>query len=237
MGLASKSIHPPRAGAKTSGVTVLDRIRRLIEESGVGPGGKLPPERDMAAQLRVGRPAVREAIKALVSLDVLESRRGDGTYLRSAAPFEDAPSLRPSNAQPDLIELLELRKMIEPRAAALAAARATPQQVARIEKELRAQENNLEDLRAFAVHDYRFHHEILSAAGNRLLSRFEAFLAPLLRKSRELTIHTTPSLELVSRQHRAIFTAIRLGEPQFAERAMTEHLQTMGIDLISGMRR
>jgi GntR family transcriptional repressor for pyruvate dehydrogenase complex len=190
----------------------------------------------MAAKLGVGRPAVREAIKALVSLDILESRRGDGTYLRSGL-LSGASSIPPANSQSDVIELLELRKMIEPRAAALAAARATSRQLSRIEKELAAQEKNLGDLRKFAAHDYGFHHEILSAAGNRLLSGVEASLAPLLHKSRDITIHTAPSLEAVSRQHWAIFTAIKLGEPQFAERAMTEHLQSMGIDLISGMRR
>lgn len=218
--------------------SVLDRLKRLIQKDGLRPGMKLPPERDVAAQLAVGRPAIREAIKALSMMDVLESRRGDGTYIKSLSAISDGPLPALSGSgRVDLIELLELRKMIEPRASALAAARATPAQIRRMEKELRLQERNFADLQTFAIHDYQFHREIWIAAGNRLLERLQEALAPLLQKSRKLTIHTTPSLEKVCQQHRTIFSAIRLGESELAERAMLDHLQSMGVDLISGMRR
>lgn len=89
--------------------SVLDRLKKLIQKQGLQPGMKLPPEREVAAKLSVGRPAVREAIKALSSLDVLESRRGDGTYIKSLnAISSDSSSLAlPGNSQVDLIELLE----------------------------------------------------------------------------------------------------------------------------------
>lgn len=235
--LASPNLKRPKADGDGA-ISVVDRLKKLIHREGLRLGMKLPPEREVAARLSVGRPAVREAIKALSSLDVLESRRGDGTYLKSlSALSDDAGPVVIRTSRVDLIELLELRKMIEPRAAALAAARATPAQIRRIEGELRAQERVAADLEVFAAHDYQFHHEILAAAGNRLLVKVEESLAPLLRKSRAITIHTTPSIDVVCQQHRTIFNAIRLGESQLAERAMFDHLQSMGVDLISGVRR
>ena len=219
--------------------SVLDRLKKLIHAQGLQPGMKLAAERDLATKLSVGRPAIREAIKSLTSLDVLESHRGDGTYIKSlrAISVDSSPLTLPGKSQLDLIELLELRKIIEPRAAALAAARATPRQIRRMESELRAQERQVGDLNAFAVHDDQFHHEVLSAAGNRLIEQIEEMFSPLLRKSRSITIQTTPSIDVVCEQHRTIFNAIRLGESQLAERAMFDHLQGMGVDLISGKRR
>src|SRR5271165_6353112 len=73
------TIHTP-PGATT---TALEKLRLLIENQGLQPGMKLPPERELAAQLAVGRPTLREAIKALSMLDVIESRRGAGTFIKS----------------------------------------------------------------------------------------------------------------------------------------------------------
>ena len=215
--------------------SVLERLRQLILDDDLRPGMKLPPERVLAARLGAGRPAVREAIKSLSSVDVLESRRGDGTYLRSAAGFGNERLVDPTTS--DLVELLEVRKMFEPRAAALATARATRAQLARIEKELRLQERNRGNLSAFATHDYRFHHAIICAVGNRVLIGITKMLEEILLQSRELTVRTTTSIDLVLDQHRTIFRAVQLGQADLAERAMLEHLQTMGIDLIRDVKR
>lgn len=211
------------------------QMRSLIESNNLGPGTKLPSERVLAARFQVGRPAVREAIKALSILGLLESRRGDGTYVKSLAALQmdRTPSLETDF---DLIELLELRKMFEPRAAALAAARATQKQLREVEKELLAQEAHLEDRRALERHDYLFHEAILRAAGNRMLIEVARCLAGPLRKSRETTAQTTPDVGRIVQQHRTIFNAIKRGEADLAEKAMLEHLQTVGLDLISGRK-
>jgi GntR family transcriptional repressor for pyruvate dehydrogenase complex len=138
---------------------VLERLRKLIEHQQLQPSMKLPPERILAEQLKVGRPAVREAIKALQVLDVVSSRHGDGTYIKSLVGLSGGwpPKGRLVDANFDMIELLEVRKMIEPRAAALAATRATPRQVAEIERELLAQEARPDDPAVLERHDYLFH--------------------------------------------------------------------------------
>jgi len=187
--------------------------------------------------LKVGRPALREAIKALSILDVLESRRGDGTYIKSLSGLcaESIPKISPEHAF-DMIELLEVRKMIEPRAAGLAAARATERQLGQIRDELVIQENHPDNYPLLELHDYRFHDAIVAAAGNQILEELARTLAPQLIKSRQFTARRTYGAKILV-QHRTIFEAIRLGESELAEQAMKEHLQSVGLDLISERRR
>jgi len=87
------------------------------------------------------------------------------------------------------------------------------------------------------LHDYRFHDAIILAAENEILNEIARVLAPHLIKSRQFTARTTPDISRVVRQHRTIFEAIRIGESELAEQAMREHLQTVGLDLISERRR
>jgi len=214
---------------------VIEHLRRLIISKDMQPGERLPSERALAAELRVGRPSVREAIKALQVLDVLDSRHGDGTFIKSRAGLSGGwPSQVDIGDQDfDLIELLEVRKFIEPSAAALAAARRTEKQLLRMEREVLAQEARPDDLDNVVRHDYLFHEEIINAADNRILLDVEKLLAPLLLRSRKLTAETTPDIRTGIQQHRAIWEAIRLRNPELAEQAMRIHLQTTGLDLIS----
>src|ERR1035438_9022140 len=119
--------------------SLLAHLRSLIEDGAYTVGAKLPPERVLAAQLRAGRPAIREAIKSLSILDVLESRRGDGTYVKSLDALNGGwPAVvQVSEKDLNMLELLEVRKILEPKAAALAAVRAS-------EHELRSEEHTSE---------------------------------------------------------------------------------------------
>jgi GntR family transcriptional repressor for pyruvate dehydrogenase complex len=219
----------------SASTNVLERLRKMIQREQMQPGAKLPPERILAAELKVGRPAIREAIKALQVLDVIDSRRGDGTYIKSLAGLSGGwPSkVELVHEDFDMIELLEVRKMFEPRATALAAARANAKQLQQIERELLAHEKNPEDRPTLERHDYLFHEGIISAAGNKVLLNVVRALSPLLIKSRSITGKTTPDVPKIARQHRLIFEAIRLGQSELAEQAMKDHLQTVALDLIA----
>ena len=203
------------------------------------PGMKLPAERQLADELKVGRPAVREAIKALEVLDVIERRRGDGNYVKSLAGLGGgwATMVNHIEARFDMLELLEVRKMIEPAAAALAATRRTNRQLREIEIELLAQEARPDDHAVLERHDYLFHEAIIRAAGNQVLADTIRFLSPMLQKSRRITGRTTPDIPKIIKQHRTIYEAIRLGEMELAQLAMKDHLQTVGLDLISERKR
>lgn len=214
---------------------VLSRLRSLIAEHPYQPGMRLPPERQLAQKWRVGRPAVREAIKALTVLDVLESRRGDGTYVKSLCGLSMGwtAKVEEFNTDFDMVELLEVRKMIEPRAAALTAVRSTTDQIDEIRMEMLAQEKHIGNRHLIGKHDFRFHDAIINAAGNRVLAELNRILGPLLLKSRSITEATAPDMNQMIREHRKIFDAITQGQSDLAERAMLDHLHTVGLDLIS----
>ena len=116
---------------------VIAMLRGVIEQGGFQPGTKLPPERSLAEQLKVGRPAVREGIKALCILDVLESRRGDGTYVKSLSALNAGWPAKVEMFEGEFaaLDLLEVRKMLEPAAARLAATRADEVRLRQIERE------------------------------------------------------------------------------------------------------
>jgi len=200
---------------------VLNHLRQFIEANDMQPGERLPSERSLALEFGVGRPSVREAIKALQILDVLDSRHGDGTFIKSRAGLSGGwPSqvdLDTHNI--DLIELLEVRKMIEPTAAALSAARRNEKQLAAMEAEVIAQEKRPDDRQNFVRHDYLFHKAILQAAGNQVLQDVARFLSPMLLRSRKLTGKSTPNPRIAIQQHRIILEAIRRRDPDIAEQA------------------
>jgi GntR family transcriptional repressor for pyruvate dehydrogenase complex len=198
----------------------------------------LPPERVLAEKLGVGRPSIREGIKALSILDVLESRRGDGTYIKSLEGLRIGWPTRVELRRSDvnLLELLEVRKMLEPKAARLAATRASEAQMRQIESECSKIETaqNWDDI---AEHDLLLHSAIIEAAGNPILIELNNALARLLRRSREITGSSAPDCKQMVDHHRRIVDAILTGEGDEAEQAMLDHLHHVGLDLISNRRR
>jgi len=218
---------------------VLTNLRTLIKTGGFQSGFKLPPERVLAAQLGVGRPALREAIKALSILDVLESRRGDGTYVKSRegldARWPERVGFEPANF--GMLELLEVRKMLEPRAAWMAAARGTERHLREIEAARRTLEDNDQHWRKVAELDWELHSSIIRAAQNPVLELINRTLAPLMMESRYITARSAPDRARMHHDHAVIVAAILRGQSDDAERAMLEHLQTVGLDLISEIRR
>jgi GntR family transcriptional regulator, transcriptional repressor for pyruvate dehydrogenase complex len=209
-------------------------IRDLIRDEGLSVGLRLPAERELAKQFRIGRPAVREAVRALGIMGILSTRRGSGTYVASLpgnlAEWPSRIVLDETNFP--LLQLLEVRQMIEPKAAALAASRSTDGQLARMEMHLRNQKTT-SSLECFELDDVLFHEAISEAAGNLVLTNLFLSLRPMLVTSRKLTARTTPDLPKIIHQHQTIFEAIRLGQPSLAEEAMSQHLRTTGLDIIA----
>jgi GntR family transcriptional regulator, transcriptional repressor for pyruvate dehydrogenase complex len=121
-------------------------------------------------------------------LEVLESRRGAGTFVRSLSGLNaDWPvQSKTKDLEFDMLELLEVRRMMEPAAAALAAARATQSQLHEIRRSLEAQEMRPNDRHVASEEDHLFHDSIIRAAGNRVLYDISRILSPLLIKSRNI---------------------------------------------------
>lgn len=222
------------AGAHSPAPDIATRLRGFIETGHFERGAKLPPERALAAELGVGRPAVREAIKVLCGLGVLESRRGSGTYLRSSTTGIDMKQLPADlgTAEFSAFELLEVRKILEPRAAWLAATRASHQQLLDIEHARNRLEMRDRDWKVVARLDYELHASIFRGANNPVLLLIYEFLMSRLLGSPEEKLRFPPDLEAMRSGHKAVVEAILKRQPDAAEKAMTEHLQSVGVNLI-----
>src|SRR2546423_12460861 len=164
---------PPgrRRGASVTGEAI-ERIRELITSGEWGPGTRLPRETDLARQLGLSRNSLREAVRALSLARVLEVRQGDGTYVSS---LEAGELLEPTLSATNLLrgetvlELFEVRRMLEPEAAAVAAQRADAAVIAGLRRELDRMIAAGDHADELVQADAAFHHVIAAAPGNSVL--------------------------------------------------------------------
>ena len=183
----------------------------------------------------VGRPALREAIRALNALGLLETRHGSGTYVKSSGPQAlvfDPLSLTNSNI--GLLELLEIRKMLEPRAAWLAATRASEIHMREIETARREVEKPGLETQRLAELDLALHCAVLRASQNHLLVLLHQVLHPLLLSPAAVPARTASDVGRVLSEHVALTEAILRRQPGDAEKAMIDHLESWGLHYLSG---
>ncbi|WP_432535249.1 FadR/GntR family transcriptional regulator [Kineococcus arenarius] len=165
-----------------NGGTAPERVVTLLRDRIAGgklvPGDRLPRERDLAADLGVSRSALREAIRALAVMGLLETRHGSGTCVTALGPVDLlsnvglVASVMPSGA---VTELAEFRRLVEPPVAGPAAARATPQDLTRLEA-VHAEMEQTTDPARYAELDSDFHRAVVAAAGNQVISAVFAAL-------------------------------------------------------------
>jgi GntR family transcriptional repressor for pyruvate dehydrogenase complex len=197
-------------------------------------GHRIPSERLLATSLGVGRSAVREAIKPLQLLGLLEARVGDGTYLKEADSavlpkvIEWGLLLKADR----MFELVETRRYIEVALAGLAAVRRDAGSLTRIEGHLNAMQAGIEEWRQFVEADIAFHLEIAEAANNTVLSGILANLRLLLRVWIERVLQAAGETASFHAQHVPIFEAIKTGNKAAAERAMGAHIDAVAAGLM-----
>ncbi len=210
----------------TATEAVAQRLISLINVGLVKPGDRLPPERELATRLGVGRTTVREALKLLTLSGLLEARRGSGTYLREqyssfVANQVEWPALL--SAQ-DVDQIFEVREGLEVKSAALAAARATPQEIEAIAVYRKLASVADRDLNGATEIDLAFHEAIAQASHNALLSRLMLALQNLLRRYIHLSNERTDDQHTTLQEHEAVYAAIAARNPQAAAQAMARHL-------------
>jgi GntR family transcriptional repressor for pyruvate dehydrogenase complex len=218
---------------------IIAQIRDLITSGRLRPGDRLPAERDLAKILAVGRSTVREAIRALESLGVLESRAGEGTFLAAVPSIgRDRLSAHLLEAWENQRKLFEVREVIEPDLAALAARRATEDQIQKMREALDEQERIIRSGDIGIKADNTFHYLLAEAAGNDVLFNIMESLMDLLRETREASLQQGDRPLQSLKQHRAILKAIQVRDATQAQRRMTEHIRGMeqkAFDVRSGM--
>lgn len=235
---ATASLRPAMDTGTSRGSEVLSRIRKLIEDGYFPPGSKLAAERKLAEQLNVGRPMVREAIKVLTTLGMLESRGGSGTYVKSVQPRDPFTASLVAESRPDfgVLHLLEVQKIIEPHAAWLAATRAGERELADIENARQRLEMHDRDWKLTARLDMEFHKAVLRGAQNPLLETIHGFVVERFLASQAAAVRFTPDLERLRNDHRLIAEAILCRQADAAELAMRNHWNAATQDFILRMQ-
>lgn len=210
---------------------IVQQIIDLISRNVLKPGERLPSERDLCKQFGVGRTSLREALRSLSVMGILDVRLGEGTFVS-----EDSNKYLEKTLQwgllldPKVIEdLVETRIFLESQTAYLAAQRATAENLEEIEQTLKGMEAYLDVADKFLEYDLQFHLAVAKATQNSilsyLLSTTRVHLQEWIKKSLSVprkNKESTPDAAL--REHRKIFQALRKHKPEEARAAMTEHI-------------
>src|SRR5437667_742691 len=208
---------------------IVRQVKAMIAEGRLTSGDRLPPERELAEQFVVSRTSVREALRALESLGLIEIRPGEGTFVRgvSVESLIEPLALVMLPQREAFGELFEARRLIEPALAALAARRATPEELHEMDRILEEQAKAVAAGRTGLEQDAEFHSAIGAAAHNRAITRIAHAVMDLLRQSREESLNTPGRPTRSHEDHRRLLAAIRARNEAAARQAMVDHLQAV----------
>jgi GntR family transcriptional regulator, transcriptional repressor for pyruvate dehydrogenase complex len=207
----------------------IEQVRHLITSGDLIPGQRLPPEAELAESLGTSRSTVREAVRALVTARVLDVRRGDGTFVTSLRP---ELLLAGIGAAADLLqhgftlELLQVRRILEPAATAMAATRMTDATLEQLQACLHQMSiaPSHEELVQF---DEEFHHLVATASGNATLASMLNGVSSRTTRGRAWRgVIEAGATERTISEHAAILAALRARDPRLAEAAALVHVST-----------
>src|SRR5438105_7660256 len=211
-----------------SAAAVVAHVRQMIDRGTLGPGGRLPAERDLAQLCGVSRPTVRAGLRTLAALGVVRSRRGSGTYIPDGPPRlgVEALSFIAALHKFTVDDVYEARRVLEVGAAGLAAERATPDQLATLADEVAGLFASLDDRQLFLVHDINFHRSVAGASGNPIVASLVEMVSLLYYERRQATAELASDRNLrdAADSHRQIYQAVRAHDVEAARRAMNDHL-------------
>lgn len=205
---------------------IVDRLMTHVAE--LQPGDRFPAERALVRQLGVSRSSMREALRVLSSLGLLEVREGLGTFVAQS----DGPFLSQALVVNTIVggqtarDMYEVRALIEPYAARTAAERATPDHVVEIEGCLIQQAASLDSVDRFLEADVAFHLAIADAAGNRILFQMLRAVRALMMARMATLLAARRDMAPRHAEHRAIYLAIARRDGGEAERLMRAHMRT-----------
>jgi len=217
--------RPGRAGSVTD--EAIERIRQSIISGEWGPGSRLPRESELAARLGISRNSLREAVRALSLLRVLEVRQGDGTYVSSLEPdllLEATGFVAHLLGGETVVEVFEVRRILEPAAAAMAAVRIDEEGLAALRRELdrMTEASSAEEL---VEADAAFHAIIAGAAGNSVLGSLLESLSTRTMRARVWRGRLeTGALDATRSEHLRIYEAIASRDTELVRTMAAAHV-------------
>ncbi|MEJ8545275.1 FadR/GntR family transcriptional regulator [Brevibacillus borstelensis] len=206
-------------------------LLKLIEAGKYPPGSKLPTEMELAAQFGVSRIPIREALSVLRAAGVINSRQGGGSFVEERNGSNIFSNIHIENDDAEWIRhLFEMRKILEPEAAYLAALRRTPEQLERMREALEWLEEELADDSKIGMEaDMEFHRSMFLATHNPVMIQAMENLSSLYERALKITLQSNLGLKqkrkAVYQEHQNILAAIEMEEPELAKIQCTIHLK------------
>jgi GntR family transcriptional repressor for pyruvate dehydrogenase complex len=190
-------------------------------------GDRIPPERELCQQLGIARTSLREALKAMELIGMLESRVGDGTFVCPRSEFLSRPLLWAFTGtdRAELKDIMEAREFVERDLAGLAATRATEAELETMAVSLRSMRESIARGESILEHDMAFHLAIADGAHNQVLRNAVQLLRNLIRQWIVLKLMIPDVPAKVLKQHEKIFKAIQARDAAGARKAMWNHLE------------
>ena len=204
---------------------IFDQIKEKIVSGAWPPGAKIPSEKELTDMLCASRISIREALKKLAALNLLEIRHGDGTYVKKIDEESHLIQLVPFLAltKAGIIEILEFRKMIETGSLPMAVANATDEDIAELEKSVARMKEQKDNLEEYALEDFRFHFLIVKLSRNTVAIHVYTIIRDTLQTSLR-NIVTPTGQKNALRYHPLLLEAIRKRDALSATNIMEEHL-------------
>jgi len=204
------------------------QILEQIVSNKLGQGERLPSENQIATAFGVSRPVVREALRKLQEDGLAEARRGVGTFVRRRPP-EKLIEFAKAGSVAGLMRAVEARITVEKATARLAALRANPKDLARIESALQTLEASMQSRTPSFEADYQFHYAIAAASGNEVFIQMLDCARDAIEQGIDVAQKLTREgsqarIDTVIQEHRQILEAIRAGDSEAAEVSMAYHL-------------
>lgn len=202
------------------------QLERLILKK-LQPGDKLPAERELAEMLKVSRGSIRDAIRSLELMGLVEPRQGVGTVVCEVSAESLISPLTGLLVRQEqhISELLDFRRMLEPSLAARAASRATTEEIAELESILARQEEKISRGELAIDEDSEFHYNVAVASNNSVVLKLLDILMDLLRESRERSLQMEGRPQKSLAGHRRILAAIKRHDTEGAKVAMRRHIE------------
>ena len=205
----------------------IQKIKAMIVSGDLTTGSRLPPEKELSERLGLSRSSLREAVKALEVLRILDVRRGDGTYITSLEPpllLEGISFIADILDDDSLFEALGVRRILESQATGIAAVNASPADIRDLEFEVDSTAG-LTDVDDLIEHDVRFHARIVALAGNRYLkSLLDNLTTQTIRARIWRAVTDAGALERTLQEHRGIVEAIAARDINLAIALATSHV-------------
>jgi GntR family transcriptional repressor for pyruvate dehydrogenase complex len=208
---------------------IVEQVERSILDGQLKPGDQLPPERDLAGQFGVSRTAIREAMKVLREKGLVESQHGRGTFVTDSTSqvirhSVDRMMTMKMNQPEAAAYLIEVRELLEPEIARLAASRAEDKDIAAMREAFEAMDRAGSNADAFIEADLDFHLALAEAAGNPLILALIDSIVALLREHRTRIFHVAGGPARGQFHHRRILEAVAQHNADAARNAMEAHL-------------